>query len=610
MRCFSFVAVLTLLAVQAASAADNWVKVKSPHFLVISDGTEAQARHVAQGFEQIHAVFAVALPGLRTDSGAETIVIAAKDERSFVTLEPWEKKMAGFRAGEFHKGWEKDYVIVRLDFPDQTRSIVYHEYIHKLLHLNFTRLPVWLDEGLAEFFGNTLMRSDGTFMGAPSPRQETLVSRTMYPIQTILTVTPESPYYQDGNKAEMFYAEAWGLTHFIVFGDHMGGGQKLNAYLGALQNGEDSVKAFDEIFGARKEIEKNFQFYTTRLLFNAARLDKLPEINPAGFAGGPMAQGETDAMLGGFYTNLHETEAAGGKLTAAMNEDPKSALTHENQAFLYFQQGKDEEAQKEFDQAVSLNGSGYLSLYYQAMMRYHGKTDADSLAQLDSAIGKVMQLNPKFAPAFVVRSQLLVRQRKLQDAFNVSIQARELEPDRAGYQTNSAAILLLGHNYPEAVKMAGAVARRWSATDSAEALAVVAQARRLGKIDQSAEEKSQEDREMEYAKDTTPLEGVIQSVHCEKGKPLELVLQTGQKSMNFRSGKEFGVGFSDTLWYGADHFTPCHHVEGMNALVRYIPSPNATDETEMRWLEIRDEIIPSSLPPIPADKPSAAPAAN
>ena len=469
---------------------------------------------------------------------------------------------------------------------------------------------MWLDEGLAEFFGNTLMRSDGTFMGAPSPRQETLVSRTLYPIQTILTVTTDSPYYLDENKSEMFYAEAWGLTHFIVFGDHMGGGQKLNAYLGALQNGEDSVKAFDEIFGDRKEVEKNFQFYTTRLLFNAARLDKLPEINPAGFAGSAMSRGETDAMLGGFYTNLRETEAAGGKLTAALNEDPKSALSHENQAFLNFQQGKDDDAQKEFDQAVSLDGNDYLSLYYQAVMRYHGKTDADSLAQLDSAMGKVMQLNPRFTPAFVVRSQLLVRQRKLQDAFNISFKAQRLEPDRAGYQTNSAAILLLGHNYPEAVKMAGAVARRWSATDSAEALAVVAQARRLGKIDQSAEEKSQEDREMEYAKGTTPLEGVIQSVHCEKGKPLELVLQTGQKSMNLRSGKEFGVGFSDTLWYGADHFTACHHIEGMNALVRYIPSPNPADETEMRWLEIRDEIIPSSLPPIPADTPSAAPAAN
>ena len=119
MRRLSFLVILTILAAHAASAADNWVKVKSPHFLVISDGTEAQARHIAQGFEQIRAVFAVALPGLRTDSGAETIVIAIKDEHSFVTLMPWEKKLAGFRAGEFHKGWEKDYVIVRLDFPDR-----------------------------------------------------------------------------------------------------------------------------------------------------------------------------------------------------------------------------------------------------------------------------------------------------------------------------------------------------------------------------------------------------------------------------------------------------------------------------------------------------------
>jgi tetratricopeptide (TPR) repeat protein len=609
MRATSLTILLMLFAAHPAHA-DNWVKVKSPHFLVISDGSESQARHIAQGFEEIHAVFNVALPGLRTDSGAETIVIAVKDEHSFVTLEPFEKKMAAFRAGEFHKGWERDYVIVRLDFPDQTRDIVYHEYIHKLLHLNFTRLPVWLDEGLAEFFGNTLMRSDGTFMGAPSPRIDLLRSGTLYPIQTVLTVVPSSPYYRDESKVQMFYAEAWGLTHFLVFGDHMGGGQKLNAYLGALQDGADSVKAFDETFGNRKDVEKNFQFYTTRLLFNAAKLDKLPEIKPSSFPGGPMPRGETDAMLGGFYTKLQEMDAANAKLTAALSEDPKSALAHENEAFYYFQQGRDEDAQKEFDQSVSLDPNGYLAIYYQALMKYHGKSDADSLAQLDAAMDKVMKLDPNFAPALVVRSQILVRQRKLQDALNISVKARDLEPDRAGYQTNSAAILLLGHNYPAAVKMAAAVAARWSASDSAEALAVVAQARRLGKIEQTPEEKTREDQEMEYAKDTTPVEGTIQSVQCEKSKPMELVLLSGQKSLNFRAGKEFGVGFSDTLWYGADHFNPCHHIEGMNALVRYKPPANSTDVPEMWWLEIRDEIIPSSLPPDPADKPAAAPAVN
>src|SRR6202007_2099908 len=123
----------------------------SPHFTVISNDGEKQARQVAIGFEQIHAIFTLVLPGLRTDASAETVVLALKDEKTFTDLLPSEKKNASRIGGMFHEGWEKDYVIVRLDFPDQARDAEYHEYIRKLLHLNYTRLPVWLDEGLAEF---------------------------------------------------------------------------------------------------------------------------------------------------------------------------------------------------------------------------------------------------------------------------------------------------------------------------------------------------------------------------------------------------------------------------------------------------------------------------
>jgi tetratricopeptide (TPR) repeat protein len=199
------------------------------------------------------------------------------------------------------------------------------------------------------------------------------------------------------------------------------------------------------------------------------------------------------------------------------------------------------------------------------MMKYHGRKDADSLAQLDAAMAKVMQLNPRFAPAFVVRSQIYVQQGKLQDAYNTSVQAQRLEPDRGGYLTNSAAILLLGRNYPGALKIVTVVAARWYGSDSAEALAVAAQARQLGKIEQTADEKTEEDREMVYAKGIAAVGGIIQSTHCEKSSPLKLVLRSGDKLLNFRNGKKFGTGFSDTLWYGEDHFDVCYHLAGMNA---------------------------------------------
>ena len=101
---------------------------------------------------------------------------------------------------------------------------------------------------------------------------------------------------------------------------------------------------------------------------------------------------------------------------------------------------------------------------------------------------------------------------------------------------------------------------------------------------------------MKYAADTMAVEGTVKSVSCEPAKPLEVVLQVGDNNSSFRAGKMFGAGFSDTLWFGTDHFTLCHHLEGMKAVARYHPSPDQNGENELRWLEIRDELIPSSVP--------------
>ena len=140
--------------------------------------------------------------------------------------------------------FERSKVNTPLDLPDKDRHFIYREYIHKLLHLNYTRLPFWLDEGLAEFFGNTLMHTDGVYVGAISPHIRVLQLKTLYPLQTIFSTTPTSPYFQDWDKIQMFYGESWGLTHFLMFGENMGNGQKMNAYLDALQKGADAQKAF------------------------------------------------------------------------------------------------------------------------------------------------------------------------------------------------------------------------------------------------------------------------------------------------------------------------------------------------------------------------------
>jgi len=68
---------------------------------------------------------------------------------------------------------------------------------------------------------------------------------------------------------------------------------------------------------------------------------------------------------------------------------------------------------------------------------------------------------------------------------------------------------------------------------------------------------------MKYAEGTTAAEGIVKSMSCEKGKPEELVLQSGDKDLDFQASGPHGVGFSDTVWYGEDHCNACRHIKGM-----------------------------------------------
>ena len=140
-----------------SAAEKGWVEVRSPHFRVLSDGSEKEARTVARQFEQIRVAFAAALPWLRVDSPVPLLILAPQDESSARTLLPEMWKRRGLKPGGFFaSGWEKAFALVRLDVVRRQAEaradgdgyqVVYHEYTHSLLNANFRWLPLWLNEG-------------------------------------------------------------------------------------------------------------------------------------------------------------------------------------------------------------------------------------------------------------------------------------------------------------------------------------------------------------------------------------------------------------------------------------------------------------------------------
>jgi hypothetical protein len=270
-------AVVLFLSGLAYSADKPWREVRSPHFRVITNGGEGAGRRVANAFEQMRAMFSSQFPKYRLDSPAPLLILAPVDEQTTKKLIPTFWEHAGPKpAGVFFHGWEREYALVRLDTVGSDRAsadtfaVVYHEYVHTLLHLNAQWLPRWLDEGLAEYYGFTRFENGHTYVGAP-PRSRgymgVLYQRSSMPLDQFLD--KKDSFAKDEQDTHLFYAQSWALVHFLTMSEGMEGGAKLNQFFFALQLGTEQKKAFQETFGEFKQVQKSYDQYLQRFAFQA-----------------------------------------------------------------------------------------------------------------------------------------------------------------------------------------------------------------------------------------------------------------------------------------------------------------------------------------------------
>ncbi|MGA7768587.1 MAG: hypothetical protein WCA27_20485 [Candidatus Sulfotelmatobacter sp.] len=202
---------LPLLAAVLAAARDkpeNWTEVRSPHFTVVTNSNEKQGRRVADQFERMRSVFHVAFPKLQIDPGSPIVVLAIKDEKDFKALEPEAYLAKGSLklGGLFLRAADKNYVLMRLDAEgEHPYSVVYHEYTHLLMSKTAEWMPLWLNEGLAEFYQTTEIHEKDVSLGEPSAENIQLLRQNrLLPFATLFTVDEKSPYYHEENKGSIF----------------------------------------------------------------------------------------------------------------------------------------------------------------------------------------------------------------------------------------------------------------------------------------------------------------------------------------------------------------------------------------------------------------------
>jgi tetratricopeptide (TPR) repeat protein len=577
----TFVVMVLLFWVPAVSAGEKpWIEVRSPHFRVLTDAGAGDARKAAREFEQMRHVFATRLVNARLESGEPLLIFAVSDEATAKAMGPHVLVASG-RVGEYHSFWEKQYAIVRLDTRDFAKAVVYHEYTHSIEHMNTHWLPLWFDEGTADFYGFTRFEQHKIYIGAPTDRYRSLRGHTPLPVEALIAIDQRSPNYQ----TDWFYAESWALVHYLTYGPRMDNGALLNEFLHRLQQGIEQQKAFQDVFGEFKKIDKALAAYMQEPTYTTTVLKDPEQIDDKAFTSRTLTMAETEAELGSFHLWTRDYAGARTLLEQALRDDPKLGLAHENMAFLHFSDGKDAEAANEFSQAYALDGTLYLSLFAKTMMAAPlTSRKVSELNAFGEALGKVLQINSQFAPAYVQLAILALQENDIESALAVSRKAEELEPSRAGYHLLTGQILRRMGKGAEAATDAKFVADRWHGPDHNEAI-------ELWTSVLPDQRPSGETIVEEAPNDTQTVGGLIKSVACaDKDQGWAFVLDHDGHPLTFHRKGGFPIGYSDTIWYGADHFSLCHHLEGLRAVVHYRAPSDATYAGDVAEIEIRDDL--------------------
>lgn len=224
-------------------AAPEWKALTSPHFEIYTTASAGLARETLRYFENIYDFFDKFLH-LRPDAGQRVRVVMFSSEKEFAPYQP-SKTTAAYYVG----GLARETIVIG-QYSPAVQPVVVHEYTHLLVNQIGGYYPLWLNEGLAEFFSTferagTEVRLGRVPGGLMDPNQ------TRLPLARILEMDWESPEYRSKEAVGMVYAQSWALTHMVMVGERYRG--RSAEFIKLVASGGASADAFATVYGRTVE---------------------------------------------------------------------------------------------------------------------------------------------------------------------------------------------------------------------------------------------------------------------------------------------------------------------------------------------------------------------
>jgi len=238
-------------------AETKWIRMRTANFEVYSSIGERQTRNTLKYFEQVREFF-IKLNGREPKSPAPAFIVIFGNRK--------DAEAAGMKPstfGYFAPIGDRDYLVLYQpgDFASENAT---HEYTHLITSHSGLRYPVWLNEGLAEFFSTFTVLNNSVTIGDPIPGRVLALRKNKWvPLSVIMSADENSPYYRDPELNDSLYNEGWAAVHLLyTFKDYR---PKFPTFLTEMSKGKSVDEVLQDIYGkSLSEFEAELRVYISQ----------------------------------------------------------------------------------------------------------------------------------------------------------------------------------------------------------------------------------------------------------------------------------------------------------------------------------------------------------
>jgi len=294
----------------------TWKEVRSEHFVMAGNGSENELRRAAAEMESFHQALHQMFPSLRLTSPDTARIILFGDDGAFSRFQPTDRngRRVGTVVGCFMPLADANYILANVHRGhDFSLEVLFHEYTHYVLAQNGHSIPLWFNEGVADYYSTfrvdpaTGLRVIGT---PPGSRLAWLRRCELLPLEAMLSARGAVQLFEAQQDRATFYAQSWALVHYLTLGNDGRRQGQVEAYLGNLERGLPLDEAFRAAFHCSyRELEQELQRYIASAQLPALTV-RVEDAAPSAAAQvAPMAESDARAMLADVLVRLHSGEA-------------------------------------------------------------------------------------------------------------------------------------------------------------------------------------------------------------------------------------------------------------------------------------------------------------